>query len=182
MTRITPIAVIAATLHASQALANPYDDCILQYMAGAQNQTAVYAIERACISKTSVPVPDTYQAALNAGSGAAYGTFNIGSGSLETGILISIKNSTPFDITEASVSISNKTTGVAKYYDVSRFIGILPAGTFLGGPAEPAFEQVIKAGQSARFFVRLDEVVPAAAQFDKLYQWGIAPVKGIPAN
>jgi hypothetical protein len=37
----------------------PNDDRIMQYMRTAQNIEAVYAIERACVNKTSIPIaPD----------------------------------------------------------------------------------------------------------------------------
>jgi hypothetical protein len=44
-------------------------------MGTAQNQQAVYAIERACINKTSVEIPP--DDAFDGGLGAAVGEFNI---------------------------------------------------------------------------------------------------------
>ena len=102
------------------ANANPYDDCILQYMAGAQNQTAAYAIERACISKTTVAVPVDILPAWNESQvSSTAGDFNVGAGHLERGIVIWITNPIPFDLTEVQVNIMNKTTKVAKNYDVT---------------------------------------------------------------
>ena len=41
------------------ARVNPYDDCILEHTSTAQNEAAAYAIERAYISKTSIPITTT---------------------------------------------------------------------------------------------------------------------------
>jgi hypothetical protein len=51
--RIIASTVFAWVVGVNPAFANAYDDCILQYMAGAQNKDAIAAIERSCISKTS---------------------------------------------------------------------------------------------------------------------------------
>lgn len=52
--RITALTIIC--LSPVPATANPYDDCILEHMANAQNKDAVYAIEKACINKTSIAI------------------------------------------------------------------------------------------------------------------------------
>jgi hypothetical protein len=65
------LAGLGLLLLSTSAFANPYDDCILQHMGTAQNKDAVYAIERACISKTSAPIPfdDNFTGGLSADVG-----------------------------------------------------------------------------------------------------------------
>src|SRR5580704_11295989 len=88
------------------ALGNPYDDCILQHMGPAQNQAAVYAIERACIAKTSIAISRDEVANFEVAANASVGTFNTGF-SLENGLLIELKNTTKFNITEVVVTVHN---------------------------------------------------------------------------
>jgi hypothetical protein len=100
---------VGLTILSHPALANPYDDCILQHMGTAQNQTAVYAIERACIDKTSVPIApdDNFAGGLNAN----VGEFNTGDiGGPEHGLVVTMKNTTNYNVTEVIITIINKTT------------------------------------------------------------------------
>jgi hypothetical protein len=98
-------AVFALLTAAAPAFANPYDDCILQHMGTAQNETAVNAIERACIDKTSTAIPPDENFA--GGLGGELGKFNTGSGaSVEYGLLVTFKNTTNFNITEVMVTIT----------------------------------------------------------------------------
>ena len=41
---------------------------------------------------------------------------------------------------------------------------------------------MLKAHEAARFFVPVDEVTANPTDFFKKYQFGIAPLRGIPAN
>jgi hypothetical protein len=98
-----------ALLFADPTLGNPYADCILQHMGTAQNDAGVAAIERACIDNTSIAIPpdDTFAGDLNAN----VGNFNIGyGGAVEYGLLVTLKNTTNFDITQVVVTIRNKDT------------------------------------------------------------------------
>jgi hypothetical protein len=90
---MTTKSCIAATVFGlfigtAPALANPYDDCILQHMGTAQNKAAVDAIERACIAKTSIAIPREEVANFEGGMNAHVGNFNTGFGSLEYGLLV----------------------------------------------------------------------------------------------
>ena len=163
----------------SWVLANPYDDCILQYMGTAQNQAAVYAIERACMGKTSVSIPpdDNFTGGLS----ADVGNFNIGFGGLEYGIVVTMKNTTNYNITEVMVSIINKTTHEVVRYPVTAFHAPLPPGAVITGLGEPAL-QIIKPGQTDRFFVHITEATANPSAFGKTFTWSVMPTKGIPAN
>ena len=176
--------ILATTLAlASPAYANSYDDCILRYVAGAQNQTAVYAIERACISKTQVLIPNTFSKAVTNASPAYYGSYNIGDGTgLQLVFLISLKNVTPFDLTEVALSIQNRATGYVSSYNVDTFLGVLPPGTFLSGVGEPAFDDIIKVGQTTQFYVKINEQANSSTEFGRLFNWWITPTKGIPGG
>jgi len=164
----------------TRVLANPYDDCILQNMGTAQNEAAVYAIERACINKASVPIPpdDKFAGALNANAG----DFNTGHGSLEHGLVVTMKNTTNYSITEVVVSILHKGTQESTRYTVSSFNAPLPPGAIISKLGEPALTRTIKPGETRRFFVHIDEVLPAHPEFTKKFAWDVMPTKGIPAN
>jgi hypothetical protein len=77
--KIDCVSAMLLTGLTAPARANPYDDCILEHMSTAQNEAAAYAIERACISKTSVPITTT--PAVLATEGKAWADyFNTGFG------------------------------------------------------------------------------------------------------
>lgn len=161
------------------AVANPYDDCVLEHMVTAQNQAAAYAIERACISKTSVPIPPTDDFA--GGLGADLGDFNTGNPfQLEYGLAVTLKNTTGFNITEVVVRIRNKNTGEITRYPVSAFSGPLLPGAMLTELGEPGLLQIIKPGETRRFFVHIEERAAASSDFEKAFAWGVTPTKGIP--
>jgi hypothetical protein len=163
------------------ALGNPYDDCILQHMGTAQDKAAVNAIERACIAKTSIAIApnDTFPGGLNAN----LGKFNTGSGVAENyGLLVTIKNTTNYNVTEVVVGIKNKGTQENTRYPVDDFQEPFPPGAILTGLAEPALAKIIKPGETRRFFVHIDEAAATPSEFEKKFTRGVMPTKGIPAN
>jgi hypothetical protein len=171
------LAGFGAVALARAASANPYDDCILQYMGKAQDRGAVYAIERACISKTTVPIPNDPSFA---GLSANLGSFNMGFGSLAWGLVITLKNTTAYSITQVKVFIRNKATKTDAEYVVDKFDEPLPVGTVLSGLGEPYLEQVIRPGQTQSFFTAISEVAKSADEFGKKYDWFVIPTQGIP--
>jgi hypothetical protein len=179
MPNFAPVAIGLLSLSAP-ALANPYDDCILQHMGTAQNQAAVYAIERACINKTSMPIPpdDNFAGGLT----AAVGNFNTGFGALEYGIVVTLKNTTNFNITEVVVTIHNKHSHEIARYPVTAFNEPLAPGALLTGLGEPALTQIIKPGEIRRFFVHINEAAATPSDFGNEFAWGVMPTKGIPPN
>jgi hypothetical protein len=173
-------AACASLLRTLPALANPYDDCILQHMGTAQNKAAVHAIERACIGKTSIPIPPDDNFA--GGIAAAVGNFNTGSGAPEYGLLVTLKNTTNLNVTEVVIAIRNKDTKKAEEYPVHEFDESLPPGVMLTKLAEPAYRQIIKAGETRKFFVRIIEARDNPSEFPKRFTWGVVPTKGIAAQ
>jgi hypothetical protein len=160
-------------------LSNSYDDCILQHMGTAQNEAAVNAIERACIDKTSIAIPpDDFKGGID----ADLGNFNTGSGTLEYGLLVTLKNTTNFNITEVVVIIRDKATNAATQYPVRDFDAPLPPGHLLTKLAEPAYRQIIRPGDTRKFFVRINEGKDNPSAFSKHFTWGVMPTKGIPTN
>ena len=180
-TKLCTAVAMGLTILSHPALANPYDDCILQHMGTAQNQTAVYAIERACIDKTSVPIPpdDNFAGGLNAN----VGEFNTGDiGGPEHGLVVTMKNTTNYNVTEVIITIINKTTHELTRYPVAAFNEPLPPGMLLSGLGEPALTQIIKPGATRRFFARINEAAAKPSDFGSKFAWGVLPTKGIPPN
>jgi hypothetical protein len=184
--RLTSIALPCGAgllLLAAPALANPYDDCVLQHMGNAQIEVAVNAIERACIAKTSIPVSqDEARKLLDGQTTALAGKFNVGGFTPERGLLVELKNTTSFDITELAVTIINKTTQRETTYPVSVFFGTLPPGVMLGKAPEPSASQILPSGKTIRFFVAIHEVTDISTDFPKNFSWSVTPIKGIPPN
>jgi len=178
--RAAVVASCALLLLTVPALANPYDDCILQHMGTAQNEAAVHAIERACIGKTSVPIPPDDNFA--GGIAAAVGNFSTGSGAPEYGLLVTLKNTTKLNITEVVTVIRNTDTKKAEEYPVHEFDEPLPPGAMRTKLAEPAYRQIIRTGATRKFFVRITEARDNPSEFPKRFTWGVVPTKGIAAQ
>ena len=166
----------------SSASSNPYDDCILQYMGGAQTQMAVYAIERSCINKTAVLIPEAEIGLISSSVVAYAGLYNMGYGRSEPGLTIRIINATSFDLVEVRVLITNKKTGQARIQPVTQFNASLSPGAFYSGVGEPALVSVIKQRASREFVVPIPEVSSVSAEFSKNYSWDIFAVRGVPTN
>jgi hypothetical protein len=169
------------SLDISATIANPYDDCILQHMGTAQNNAAVNAIERACISKTSVAVLQE-ETEMFEGETASVGRYNMGQGSLEYGLLVELRNTTKFNITEVIVTVRNTHTNKISEYPVDAFNSPLPPGAILSGLGDAALIQIIPSGKTRQFFVSITEGADKPADFGKHFSWGVVPSKGIPTN
>jgi hypothetical protein len=154
------------------ASASPYDDCILQYMGNAQNKEAVYAIERSCISKSSVPISE--KLTINS---AHSGSYNNGFGSTVKGLVLSIVNNAAFDVTEIVVTIVNKTTKEITKYAVTIFLE--PTNYVYTGVPEPGLN-FIKTKSSRTFLVDMNDLTIDMNQFGIYYDWELTATKGIP--
>ena len=172
-------AILAALGAHHPATANPYDDCILQNMGGAQNKDAVYAIERSCISKSSTPIPENEAESSGSDAVAYPGVFNIGRLSPEKGLEIHFTNRTKFNITKLNVLVQQKKTNQLKTHVVTEFLKPLPNGMFVSSLGEPSLINIIPSGSEAQFFVPVEEVSP---EFFKQYDWEIVPTRGILAD
>lgn len=155
---------------------NPYDDCILEHMATAQNKTAANAIERACISKASIPITRTFDAAdLDARAWAGKIRTGFGEG---YGLLVRIKNSTPFNITELVVTVQDQKTNKTNEYVINNFDE--PVDGIYAEAPEPAYRNIIPVGTTRSFFVPASEVMQeTAGDFFKQFNLNLRLSKGI---
>jgi hypothetical protein len=176
------LVLLSVYASAGPASANPYDDCVLQHVGSAQNQTAVYAIERACINKTSVPMSLTDSGTILDSSRAWAGSFNMGSGYLQPGMVFEITNDTHFDITQVKIYVVKIGGGIQHIYKISNFRAPLRTGTFLSGLGEPGLTQVIKSGDSRQFVVEIPYADNKNGNFFKEYSWSVIPSEGIPTK
>jgi hypothetical protein len=186
-----------------QAYANPYDDCVLEHLPSAQSEAATFAIERACISKTSIPlnitdVPaDLYAKEARTiddmkarASGLAYlhgmawvaHFLSPDRLNLIYGLLVEIKNSTSFAITELVVTVEDrKTEKTTNEYVISDFDTSLDGPGYISKLADPAQRNIIPVGAARKFFVQASEVTEATADdFSKKFYWHVRLSKGIP--
>jgi hypothetical protein len=173
--------LLAFALSSQVANANPYDECILKFMGSARDQTAVYDIERACISESSVNLIASQADGIS--NAVAYaGSFYLGYGFMEPGLVIQFTNMTKFDLTTIDVTLITKKDNVRHDYIVREFDGPVLPHTFVTGVPEPAFDQIIKTGAWAEFFVGVSDLIDNGKNFSKNYSWSLAPIKGIPSS
>ena len=163
------------------ARANPYDDCTLEHMSTAQNEAAAYAVERACISKTSVPITTTPDVLAREGkAGSDY--FNTGFG-YSYGLLVTIKNATTFNITELVVVVQDQKTSKENEYVIDQFREPLSGPGYYKTLGEPALVNIIPSGKTRSFFVQATEVTADTVKdVFKRFTWDLRLSKGIPAG
>jgi hypothetical protein len=172
------LALAPVTVHA-----NAYDDCVLRYMGGAQNQTAAYAIERSCISKVSVSLDPTHLLAMQKSIFLInVGSFTAGYATPIAGLLIRVENNGPTPITSVSISLEDKKTHGAGHYTVTRFMEPQQPGVLFSGMAEPVFEQSIPPGTAKAFIVQVSGVGNNLAAFLAAYDWSLDDMKEIPPS
>lgn len=182
--RLIRLIIASCSLHwVSSARANPYDECILHHMGGAQTKEAVYAVERSCINTTTVNLPNDETEKLAASSQAVPGSFNDGYLSInrKRQLLIRITNVTTFDLTGVLLAVFDRSAKKLHTYSVTSFDGPLPEGAFTTGIGEPALN-VIKAGAQTSFLVDVDDLNVNMANFSKIFNWSIVAAKGIPSK
>jgi hypothetical protein len=167
----------AALAIASPAFANPYDDCILQYMGNAQNRDAIDNIQVACISKTSVSIPEDQVEKITVLAWA--GKYSIGGIEAKNGLLIKLTNNTDYAITAIKVSVEDKKTRKTTVHAVDRFLAPFYGPGWISRYGEPRFNQIIQPGQTSEFVVWMPEVPDSVTTFP-FSSWNVTPVKGIP--
>jgi len=162
----------------SEANANPYDDCILQHMASTQNETAAFAIESACISKSSITVPNP----VFLPDVKIYGgEFYVGDLYPRTGFVVKFKNSTGYDATELSLVFVDKKTGKQKIYTETNFRSPMMKGSVVTSLPEPGLGSIVKAGVSREVFFEVPDI-GKLDEFFKKHDWGISVTRGIPSK
>jgi hypothetical protein len=180
-TKLCTAVAVGLTILSHPALANPYDDCILQHMGTAQNQAAVYAIERACIDKSSVPIPpdDNFGGGLNAN----VGEFNTGRHWWARAWTCR-DDEKHHQLQYYRGNNRYYRQDYSRSYSISRFCihRTITPGMLLSALGEPALTQIIKPGATQRFFVRINEAAGKPSDFGNKFAWGVLPTKGIPTN
>lgn len=179
-TNRTLFAVAAlAGLTLGEAVASPYDDCILEHIGMTHDKEAVRVLEQACINKTSVPI-STDPIGVNASAGK----FSMGGLQGDYGLLVTLRNSTNYDITEVLLVLTNKADEQpVNSYRVRGFHDMLPDGVWLAEAPDPAVAGIIKSDSTRRFFVRVDEVADYVANFSSFWNrfgWYAIGTKAIP--
>jgi hypothetical protein len=99
---------------------------------------------------------------------------------LEYGIVIRLKNMTVYSLSEVVILIHNKNTGLTTRYSATTFTEPLVPGALLTGSGEPALTQIIKPGETRRFFVHINEAASNPTAFRDNYGWDVTATKGIP--
>jgi hypothetical protein len=169
--RLAKFCALGFLVLSTPAVANPYDDCILQHMPTAQNDAAVRAIEMACINKTSVEIPWAQSEVSD--TSAKIGMYNTGWGPVAPnvyGLVVTMKNTTTYYVTRVIMWVYSSDAHISRY-DVDSFDEPLPPGVWNSGPGEPSFRQIIKPGETRRFVVPITE--RALKEYDLYLSRGI---------
>jgi len=140
-------------LFAGPALANPFDDCVLEGMKGVTSDLAAKSIKVACLRKSSVEIPADSLTKL-------VGTANYGDFGRGTGFVMHIDNQLEYVITEITIRLkigkeADKLVRNEEFYE-------LPArGVVVTGlPPDPTTGMMIKP------FTQCDYWIPMQTSID----------------
>jgi len=147
-------------------------------MVNTQNETAAFAIESACISKSSVTLPNP----VFLPDVKIYGgEFYVGDLYPRTGFVVKFRNFTGYDATELSLVFVDKKTGKQRIYTETNFRSPMIKGSVVTSLPEPRLGSIIKAGSSTEVFFEVADI-GKWDEFLKNHDWGISVTKGIPSK
>ncbi|GAB9240847.1 hypothetical protein [Bradyrhizobium diazoefficiens] len=170
MTKIVFLAT-AALAWAGPALANAFDDCVLNKMAGVTSDAAAKAIKEACLRKNSVVIDEGDLRGLRI-VGGGYGRYGI---SNTAGFTAEVKNDTGYIVTEITFGIVIA-DGQPEYFRVDNFLYQEPGVIYTGLPPDPTVSMRIDPGRSHKFQFSVDR---PEIDKKKKWNWFIAGAKGI---
>lgn len=162
----------AALAWAGPALANAFDDCVLDKMAGVTSDAAAKAIKEACLRKNSVVIDEGDLRGLRIVGGDGYGRYGI---SNTAGFTAEVKNDTGYIVTEITFGIVIA-DGQPEYFRVDNFFYQEPGVIYTGLPPDPTVSMRIDPGRSRKFQFSADR---PDIDKKKKWNWFIAGAKGI---
>lgn len=164
------VALAMAAAWSAPALANAFDDCVLENMKGTTSDLAAKSVKTACLRKNSV---DLSEADLKGLTGTlSYGSVNTVA---EPGFFAEMKNDSPYVITEITYAIAVKDKA-SQFFKVDYFV-YAPAGTlFAGAPPDPTILMRIEPHTPKKFTFAGN--MPEIGKNAK-WSWYIAAAKGI---
>lgn len=161
----------AALAWAGPALANAFDDCVLDRMAGVTSDAAAKAIKEACLRKSAVVIDESGLRGLRIISGG-YGRYGVRN---TAGFTAEVKNDTGYIVTEITFGITIA-DGQPEYFRVENFFYQEPGVIYTGLPPDPTVSMRIDPGRSVKFQFSADR---SEIDKKKKWNWFVAGAKGI---
>ena len=170
-------ALALAVACAGPALANPFDDCVLENMRGVTSDLAAKSVKVSCLRRASVDVPADALAKVRAT--ANYGEFN---GPGNTGFLMEIDNQTDYVLTEITLSIrpDKMPERVVRTDD---FWPLVPKGIiYTGPPPDPTRSMQIKPFATSSYWIpmKTNIVIDPKKVAGPGYAWNMLSARGVP--
>ena len=175
MLKFFRLAVVAFLVGSSDcAMANAFDDCVLENMRGVTSDLAAKSIKVACLRKSSVDIPKDEFSALT--GRAEYADFGPQFGK---GFWIRLENQTSYIVTSVTIDVH---VGVSdnQFFETDDFYTPEPGVIYTGPPPDPTRSMQIPRFSKVDF--RIITPQPGIDLKKQNFKWGIAAVKGIPTK
>lgn len=172
----TVLLALTSICCSAPALANPFDDCVLENMRGVTADLAARSIKVSCLRKTSVEIPAEALAKVKAT--ANYGVFD----GKNTGFLMEVNNQSDYVLTEITLTfrVDKMPEQIVRTDD---FRKPQPAGVlYAGPPLDPTYTMQIKPFVASSFFIPMQTNIPfdAKKRNGNGFAWVIVSMRGIP--
>jgi hypothetical protein len=158
----------------ASAVANAFDDCVLENMRGVSSDVAARSIKVACLRRSSVEIPKDEISALT--GRAEYTDFGPQFGK---GFLITLENQTSYIITAVTIDV-HVGTGDNQFFETDDFFTPQPGVVYAALPSDPTISMQIRRFRKVDF--RIITQQPRIDLKKQNFKWGIAAAKGIPTK
>lgn len=159
---------------AGTAMANAFDDCVLENMRGVTSDLAAKSIKIACLRKTSVDIPKEHLSALT--GRAEYADFGPQFGK---GFWIRLENGSAYIVTSVTIDV-HVGVGDNQFFETDDFFMPEPGVIYTGPPDDPTRSMQIPRFSKVDF--RIIKPQPNIDMKKQNFKWGIAAAKGIPVK
>ncbi|MDH2356564.1 hypothetical protein QCM80_38980 [Bradyrhizobium sp. SSUT112] len=165
---------VIATGYAGAAVANAFDNCVLDNMRGTTSDLAAKSIKIACLRKTSVDIPKEDLSALT--GRAEYADFGPQFGK---GFWIRLENGSAYIVTSVTIDV-HVGVGDNQFFETDDFFTPQPGVIYAGPPDDPTRSMQIQRFSKVDF--RIITPQPNIDPKKQNFKWGIAAAKGIAAK
>lgn len=164
-----------AVLWAGPAMANTFDDCVLDGMKGVTSDLAAKSVKVACLRKSSVDIPAADRTKLSAT--ANYGDWGNGRG---TGFVIHIDNQIEYVVTEITLRITIGKEADRLIRNEEFWPLPTPGVIYTGLPPDPTIAMMIKPFNRVDYFIPMQTSINLNTKRENWFTWDIVSARGIP--
>jgi hypothetical protein len=171
---------LAAAIYAGPALANRFDDCVVESMRGVTSDLAAKSVKVACLRKAAVEIPSDVLSKIKAT--ANYGEiYHPG----ETGFLIELDNQTDYVLTEITLSIRPDKAPERIVRTDDFWTPSPPDVVYTSGPPDPTVSMQIKPYAAGQYWVPTKTAIviePKRKASGPGFAWSMLSARGIPTR